>query len=451
MKFLLFLCILLSIMVSAQENTFPTLNSADYKASGAHIQRTMALLQSSTAEHKNTVRILFYGQSITKQEWWKDVVSDLKNRFPNANIIAENRAIGGFASNLLVTTTPADVYSFYPDLVIFHVYGDHNKYEEIISDIRKNTTAEIALQTDHCGSGDDPAKDDTGWPLFMNKQHIPAMAKKYNCAIFDVRTGWKKYLLDNKLPQTDLLIDGSHMNKHGNYLMAELIKRELVVNPEAKDDYTDNMVKEIPAVFVDGKCSVDFTGNRAEIIFDKVENPGELLVLIDNNKPSEIASCYTFSRPNEGPGVDWPWIGVPYRIDSDALPVAENWKIIITEGDADEFKYKLSGSVTGDDGEGNSREKFVSTSKRVVINPQLWWKKVAGTQESPIKPGYEILFKSILMGCDNVKIPEMPDNSIQYSALLATNLTNGKHTLQLQVNNGVNPPVKAIKIFAPQM
>jgi hypothetical protein len=450
MKHLVYLFVLLTIMLQAQENNFPEVNLADFKASGAHIQRTMGLLQNSTAEHKNTVRIMFYGQSITKQDWWKDVVIDLKKRFPNADIIAVNPAIGGFASNLLVTTTPMDVYPFYPDLVIFHVYGNHFKYEEIIADIRKNTTAEVALQTDHCGGGDDPAKTDTGWTAFMNGQHIPAVAKKYNCAIFDVRTGWKKYLLDNKLPQGDLLMDGTHLNKSGCFLMSELVKRELVAVPEMKDDFTNTMVKEIPVKFIDGKSCIEFTGNRVELIFDKVDNPAELSVLVDDKKPSEIASCYTFTRPNEGPGVDWPWtVSTPYRINSNTLPVAEDWKLTITEGNKDDFKYKLSGSVTGDDGEGNSKDKFISKSGRVVIDPQYWWKNTGGKTESLLKPDYEIKFKSVLIGNDTVKMPEMPDTTIQYTTVLASNLSNEEHTLILQVKEGTTPPVKAIKVYAP--
>ena len=45
---------------------------------GRHIQRTMRLLATSTPEHRNTVRVLFYGQSITEQAWSKIVSDDLR-------------------------------------------------------------------------------------------------------------------------------------------------------------------------------------------------------------------------------------------------------------------------------------------------------------------------------------------------------------------------------------
>ena len=43
---------------------------------GAKIQRTMMLLATSTPQHRHRVRILFYGQSITKQDWWLEVAND---------------------------------------------------------------------------------------------------------------------------------------------------------------------------------------------------------------------------------------------------------------------------------------------------------------------------------------------------------------------------------------
>jgi hypothetical protein len=98
------------------------------------------------------VRILFYGQSITQQAWWKELERYLRATYPSANLIIENRAIGGHASQLLVKTAEADLYPFQPDLLIFHVYGSHLEYENIIRRVRERTCADILLQTDHITS-----------------------------------------------------------------------------------------------------------------------------------------------------------------------------------------------------------------------------------------------------------------------------------------------------------
>ena len=70
----------------------------DIANSGRNIQRTMRLLAESTPQKRNTVRVLFYGQSITEQKWAKMVEEDLRRRFPNAHLVIENRALAGFAS-----------------------------------------------------------------------------------------------------------------------------------------------------------------------------------------------------------------------------------------------------------------------------------------------------------------------------------------------------------------
>jgi hypothetical protein len=137
----------------------------------------MRLLAESTPEKRNTVRILFYGQSITEQAWWKIVADDLKTRFPHANLVIANRAIGGHASQLLVKTAEADLYPWQPDLLIFHVYGSHDKYEDILRTVRERTCAEILQQNDHVTKPadlteeTDPAKlwfNKGGWDAFMN-------------------------------------------------------------------------------------------------------------------------------------------------------------------------------------------------------------------------------------------------------------------------------------------
>src|SRR3954469_17586099 len=147
---------------------------------GRGIQRTLRLLATSTPAHRNTVKVLFYGQSITEQRWSQQVADYLKRQFPNANLIIENRAIGGFASQLLVKTAETDLYPFYPDLLIFHVYGSHLEYENIIRRVRERTTAEILIQTDHITKDDqlgeetDPSKlTPKSWDAFMNHSFLP--------------------------------------------------------------------------------------------------------------------------------------------------------------------------------------------------------------------------------------------------------------------------------------
>ena len=90
---------------------------------GSKIQRTMTLLATSTPRKPNRVRILFYGQSVTLNPWWRDIAEYLRNTYPHADLEIENLAIGGYSAPVLIRTAEFDLYPFYPDLLIFHVYG----------------------------------------------------------------------------------------------------------------------------------------------------------------------------------------------------------------------------------------------------------------------------------------------------------------------------------------
>jgi hypothetical protein len=176
---LLFLCLSFLLLPGIKKivasTPFPPPAPIENNASfGARIQRTMGLLAASTPTERRQVRILFYGQSITEQDWWKDVAKDLKQRFPYADLIVENRALGGFAAPILIRPSEHDLYPFYPDLLIFHVYGGGEDYESIIANVRRRTTSEILLHSDHIhwmptGNSDDPEqlKDTNGTTLIL--------------------------------------------------------------------------------------------------------------------------------------------------------------------------------------------------------------------------------------------------------------------------------------------
>ncbi len=265
----------------AQEKTpFPLpKNRGEAAQMGKNIQRTMTLLASSTPQKRNTVKILFYGQSITEGDWWKSVAADLKARFPDANLIIENRALGGFSSQRLVHTAEADLYPFYPDLMIFHVFGSHLDYEKIIQRTREQTTAEILIQNDHLNRNDkldeitDPAQIQNfrPWSSFMNFVFLPGIAQKYGTGLVDQRALWKQYVRDYKLTPGDLVKDDVHPNAHGNFLMSQLVNNYLVRRDDEKiDPYNSDTVKTLVIgkdIFWDGdKLRVPFEGNRIDAI-----------------------------------------------------------------------------------------------------------------------------------------------------------------------------------------
>lgn len=333
---------------------------------GRFTSRTMNLLNSSTPEKRNTVKILVYGQSISAQDWWLPVKQSIESRYPDANLIMENKAIGGFASQLLCKTVEMDISTFYPDLVLLHIYGSNQMYDSVLYTIRSRTTAEIAIQTDHFAVEND-------WSDTMSYHLLPAMAEKYKCDLINIRDPWKKYLNDHQLKPKDLLKDDIHLNKYGEFLMAELIKPLFQYKSKFKPDpfgLCTTLKEGIDFKIRKGKLELPFSGNRIDVVFAKNENFRNAIVLLDGKKPSTFQGTYFMTRPYSTNGKSWPW-DLPAMIHIDHLSpwIAEDWTCKFTEATApyDDFAFEISGSITGKDGNGKGSEDFVSNSKRVTI------------------------------------------------------------------------------------
>ncbi len=442
MKRFLLILSLASLAATARCETtaYPSLKPGDTSGWGRNIQRTMRLLATCTPEHRNTVRILFYGQSITEQKWAQFVTEDLRTRFPNADLVIENRALAGFASQMLVKTAETDLYPFQPDLLIFYVYGAHDKYEDIILRTRERTTAEILMQNDHVTKSEafteetDPAKlwppDGKRWDAFMNHRWLPMLQKKYGTELCDQRALWKVYLKENNLEPKALLRDGVHLNPHGEFLMAECVKAYLRYDPKLGPSPAEQWVKEYE-VGKDGR--LEFEGSRVDVI----AKPGEKLgVKIDGKKPSEIPALYGFSRAKPKPGGKWPPVA---PIKSEKPLVLEDWTMDVTKTGEKLFDFTVAGSKTGPDGSGRSDQKFVSDSGRVVIEPDAWNVDFAMSVLAGVKP---IPAKFTVTW--NV-VPHFADEATGGTVTVANGLPNTKHVLELTAPATVRvytPPLK---------
>ncbi len=427
----------------------------DGSALGTGVQRTMTLLATSTPAHRNHVRVLFYGQSITEQAWSKAVADDLRKRFPNADLEIENRAIGGFASQMLIMPAEHDVYPWYPDLVIFHVYGANGEYEQIVKSIRGRTTAEVLMQRDHVTAWpqdqpDEKADKGLWWDYMMNNVFLPDIAKKYGCGLADVRGGWLDYLKANHLEPKALLKDGVHLNEHGCYVMAELVKRHLVYRPDlpkaAWKDTVRMLVVGKDVKWQGGRLRLEFEGNRVDALsaWSGAGDAGRATVLVDGKAPSEFPEAYCITRPTPGP---WSPLFVA-RIDHTAPLVAEDWTLRITalSDDGKGWKFDVTGSVTGPDGSGESTQEFVSKSGRVKIAPQAHFNSYGGSRPTI---GYECKWRVLPMHTDTYTPPKVGDPARETATILIQGIANARHTLEIISTGGKPLPIRAVRIYTP--
>ncbi|MEO8373507.1 MAG: SGNH/GDSL hydrolase family protein [Candidatus Solibacter sp.] len=431
---------------------------------GSAIQRTMTLLATSTVEHRNPVRILFYGQSITKQVWSQLVARDIRTRFPFAELTIENRAIGGYSSEFLIQTVAHDVYGFYPDLIVFHDYGGEEDFEKIIAGIRRNTTAEILIQSDYPTWSHVEGEPDPLAAVQREAAHdrhsfewLPDLCNRLGCEVIDVRRPWSRFLQENHLKAGELLSDGTHLNAQGNYLLAEITKRHLRYDPALARNSADSLVRthEITGglVWNEGRLKLEFEGNRV----DAVARAGPEFhaetaeVWIDGKRPSAMPELYFITRPSDTYAVDWPAVN---RVTAIKPLLAEDWTLRVLEtGPGDHpWRFQVTGSKTGPDGAGTSDQRFVSQSGRVVIEPGEWGvKRAFNLRKQPTPAGFEVRWQVLPLFTDLYRVPRIADPSKEYVTTLALGLSNGKHTLELVTTDRTNPPLRAIRVYRPPL
>ena len=379
---------------------------------GTNIQRTMRLLATATPARRNRVKVLFYGQSITRQDWWKAVEADLRRRFPNADLTVENRAIGGFAADRLRRTALHDLPASYPDLVVLHDYGGEPDYEALVRVVRSTTAAEVLVQSDHevwTGPESERPRGErwhdahVGW--------LRDLARRYRLGFVDVRTPWQAYLAKQGLSASALLVDGVHLNAKGCDLMAALVEPALVYDPSLPVDET--LVRESPA-----RRRMAFEGTRVV-----VTGGAGLRARIDGKPPSAHPELVAAERPSDGYAIDVPALG---RVDSPKPLVPEQWTVTLSEvaPDVSRWRFRVEGSVTGPDGEGRSDAPFVSNSGRVAFRPGDWYVHEAfGIVRQRPPEGFQVRWRAVLRGTDAVPAAA--------TTVVASGLANGRHTLDL--------------------
>jgi hypothetical protein len=431
----------------------------DTQHSGQYVSRTMNLLQKSTAHNKNTVKILVYGQSISEQEWWLEVKRTVISRFPDANVIMENRAIGGFAAQLLYKTVEMDVSSFYPDLVLLHIYGDNRYYETVLKTIRGRTAAEVAIMTDHYTG-------ENAWSDTMSYHILPAFAEKYKCEIINIRDPWKRFLTENSFEPSRLLKDGVHLNSYGNFLMAELVKPLFTFKPGFPADQFGlcrTYVSGKDFIFHGDTLTMTFYGNKAEVI---AANSGtysadSLKVLVDGKPPSSFEGCWFMTRPYNNSGMKWPWeLPAMIHVDHSKPWISEEWTCTFTHAEPpySDFSFSIKGSVTGPDGKGTSGADFASPSGRVIIHAgdaeqggDWHLNRSFQVLKTITRSGDEVKWKTYSISKDYYMTLKDISSSDKNTTILFQGIPNSKHTLKLIRTGTTIPSVTEIRIFKPYL
>ena len=125
------------------------------------------------------------------------------------------------------------------------------------------------------------------------------------------------------------------------------------------------------------------------------------------------------------------------RAGSEAPLLREEWTLTIDLQSADVYTFSLVGSKTGPDGSGRSDQRFVSRSRRVVIEPGHWnlayALKLAGTAPRPAQVIARFRVEPHFV--DQVRgAPHDPAH--ERAVTVAQGLASGPHVLTLQARGG---------------
>ncbi len=455
------LAVLGSVTVPAPTRSYPE-RPPRADAKSPHVQRTLRRLAERRGPRRK-VRVLFYGQSFTEQGFWRDTAHALRRSYPHADLEIQNRALGGYPAQLLVKTAVSDVLPYYPDLVVLHAFGAHDRYEEIIRAIRSRTTAEVLIQNDYVMQAsqlEPPSSPEllraegAQWDAFMNYRFLPQLARHYGAALCDHRGDFQRFLRRHGLAPGAMLVPDRHLNPFGEWLVHQGLLdclRPLRGREAGSAAYaSEAWIRDHPADDLEvrgDRIRLVFSGNRVDaLLVPGGDRPAD--VWIDGARPSEHAELYAFGRARATPGGKWPVI---LRLSSRAVPLVERWRLELVRGStAGDYSFSAHGSRTGFDGQGTSKTTFVSNSGRLVIEPEDWSIEyalsLAGIAEVPERLQVDFAVHPLFV--DRVEPPRNPDPTRELLVTLAQGLADGWHVVELARGPGI-VTISGLRVYSP--
>lgn len=429
----------------------------------ANIRRTATILHQPKSGIRRPFKVFFYGQSITLQGWSVSVANWMRTRFPHIDFTIENRAIGAFSAERLAWTVAPDLFQEQPDLILLHCYGREQDTDRLLREIRGHTTADVIVQNDHLhipGQLNEPSDPQTisptNWWAYRNLVWLPNLCARHEFCVADVRGYWKAYLKKHGLKEYNLLADGTHLNSDGNQLLTLCLLAYLDA-PPVKPDLDPDQIPRIRSASLDLSSQADpfridvhFQGSRIDLASFQSTSSSPIQFVLDGKLPSTVLGTVQFGRTSSCFQKSWPAI---QRIESLAPLVPEDWTLTITQiqTNAASFRFRIEGSETGPDGEGDNQADFISKSRRVFIRPENWVIHLAAQVTGAVPPpGFEITWKANFTGRDSLPIGSNVSNNEPSSFTVASGLNDGPHHLLISSASGATTFKSRFVTYSPK-
>jgi hypothetical protein len=156
--------------------------------------------------------------------------------------------------------------------------------------------------------------------------------------------------------------------------------------------------------------------------------------MADGVSAQDIDGCYQVSRTTPTPTAhDWPAIR---RITLQHDHTAEDWTATLNHISADQESadFSVRGSVSGEQGDGNSSKDFVAESGKLRIEGQDWMLGPAfELTHIPITPPLVVRWSVDYVCGDIPEVIDLGNGTTQYRYVLATGLANASHTVKISL------------------
>jgi hypothetical protein len=391
-----------------------------------------------------------------------------------------------------------------PDLIFTYTNGTAEGLDALLTEIRKHTTADIIIPTIHFNpnaagwydrgpeiadvivprQGFDPEKGPTSEQIEKGKsfaEEVRAICRKHHAEFVENRRELAEYQVKTGIKPTDLLGDLVHQNLHGQMMVWESIRRHLtqpaqftydpaqlergiaVAPPQssATEQVTltgpwKSSEGTIAASTADARVKVRFVGNRIDLLGHRSPKGGAVKVLIDG-QPAEQAPVFYMSfidpDPKKPPvgGKNGAGAVAPHAVDLGTNVVPQSWTITMTSDHGD---YRIEGTVTGPDGEGNITKPFHSNSGQISMEPKLWrgWRlDDKGRLICQNRTGDKDTFD--VYRCAKAEVSfrgdARTDANGTFSMPLVQNLPKGEYTLEIVTTSDGPVQIDGFYVFTP--
>ena len=402
-----------------------------------------------------------------------DLIALIRQRFPAAPPIVYKTMVGGSTPYALLRGWARHlVIPDQPDVVLIYNFGSAQNLERLIVELQSHTTADIIVGTLHwCRNHEAVWPDPDGANRHMDPAAVRAVCRRYGVELVENRREITRYMLDNDLAIADLLVDAVHQSPYAAAIINSNIARHFhraeafTYDPRSRERRVEAALPSSAvaatgdwrkqedgtlATSKPGALEIRFTGTRIDLIGRRSPNGGTARVSIDGKPGHEVEAYYaTYVQPDQDNFIDLNAKEVNLRrVISDRCPhgirlgdniVPQEWTILMTSDNGD---YELTGSVTGPDGKGNASRTFTSRSGQIIVEHGLW--RLARTNRT----GDRFTFEVVRSALGEVRFV---GPAAEFRVRVASNLSNGPHSLRLDAQGDGPVRVGAFDVFEPPL